>query len=167
VVAAIDGTTSPSDSLSTRRRFTFGLSPPPSPDVGRRGGPLLFRVELSSRALPPAPEASCVSPATDAVCCLRRDMIGSASFSPFGFLSLEAAGFTLSHWARDFAPLRTGRTSCRGLSTLRSGVEISLPAWSLLRGAPALTAAGLPPASLTQHLDRTVQTRPRSGRTIL
>ena len=47
-----------------------------------------------------------------AVCCLRRDMIGSAT-PPFGFLSHEAAKFTLSHWARRFAPLARGHTASR------------------------------------------------------
>ena len=100
-----------------------------------------------------------------AVCCLRRDMIGSAT-SPFGFLSHGAAKFTLSHSARRFAPLARSPTAPAGLSTLRSDAAISGDARSLLRGAPALTAAGLPPASLMQHLDRAVQTRPRSGRTM-
>ncbi len=159
----------PSDSLPARRSFAFGLGAPPSPDVGRRRGSLLFRVELSSRALPSTPEASCVPPdrsattrlphaatgvpadLSDAVCCLRPDMIGSADLSPFGFLCHEAAGFTLSHWARDFAPLRRSHTAPRGLSTPRSDDSISLVVWGLLRGAPALAAAGLSPASSTQR----------------
>ena len=100
-----------------------------------------------------------------AVSCLRPDMTGSAA-PPFGFLSHEAAKFTLSHWARRFAPLTWGHSTPVGLSTLRSDAAISDVARSLLRGAPALTAAGLPPASLMQHLGRTVQARPRSGRTM-
>src|SRR5258708_2516772 len=91
-------------------------------------------------------------------------MIGSAT-PPFGFLSHEAAKFTLSHWARRFAPLAQSHTASAGLSMLRSDAALSDVTRSLLRGAPALTAAGLPPASLMQHLGRTVQTRPRSGRT--
>ena len=98
-----------------------------------------------------------------AVCCLRRDMIGSTA-SPFGFLSHEAAKFTLSHSARRLAPLAQGHTASAGLSTLRSDARISPRARSLLRGAPALTAAGPAPASLMQHRDRTVQVRFRSGR---
>jgi len=50
--------------------------------------------------------------------------------------------------------------------TLRLDIVISDDTWSLLRGAPALTAAGLPPASLMQHRHRAVQTRLRSGRTM-
>ena len=101
-----------------------------------------------------------------AVCCLRPDMTGSAT-SPFGFISHGAAKFTLSHSARRFASLTRGPTTSAGLSTLRLDGAISGDAWSLLRGAPALTAAGLPPASLTQHLGRTVQVRPPSGRTMM
>ena len=100
-----------------------------------------------------------------AVCCLRPEMMGSAT-PPFGFLSHEAAKFTLPHWARRFAPLARGHTASAGLLTLRSDAAISAVARSLLRGAPALTAAGLPPASLMQHLGRIVQARPRSGRTM-
>src|SRR2546422_7114816 len=84
---AFFGTTSPSDSRSTPRPFAFGLWARSSPDVGRRDGSLLFRVELSPRVLLPTPGESCSPPAEDdstpslagAVCCLRRDMIGSAS----------------------------------------------------------------------------------------
>jgi hypothetical protein len=53
---------SPSDSLSTRRDFTFRLYPPPSPDVGRRGGSPQFRIRLSLRALSLTPGVSCASP---------------------------------------------------------------------------------------------------------
>ncbi len=49
------------------------------PDVGCRVGSLLFRVEPSPRALLHTPGTSCTPPAlSGAVCCLRRDMIGSA-----------------------------------------------------------------------------------------
>jgi len=100
VVGALDGTTDPSDCLSTRCRFALGLSTPPLPDVGGRGGSLLFRAELSPRARLRTPEPSCTAfvrsastllphaatrisaECSDAVCCLRRDMTGSAS-SPF------------------------------------------------------------------------------------
>ena len=102
---------------------------------------------------------------TGPVCCLRPDMTGSAT-SPFGFLYHGAAKFTLSHSARRFASLAQGLTAFAGLSMLRLGAAISGVTRSLLRGAPALTAAGLTPASLIQHLDQTVQIRPRSGRTM-
>jgi hypothetical protein len=101
---------------------------------------------------------------TGPVCCLRRDVTGSAA-SHFGSLSHGAAKLTLSHSARRLAPLARSLTATAGLLTLRSDATFLGDAWSLLRGAPALAAAGLPPASLMQHLDRTVQTRPRSGRT--
>jgi hypothetical protein len=102
LVLAIDGTMSPSDSLSARLPFAIGLWESPSPDVGRRGGSLQFRVGLSLRALSLTPGASWIPPASsspltsaqacpvvgapfsDPVCCLRRDMIGSAA-PPFGF----------------------------------------------------------------------------------
>jgi len=97
------------------------------------------------------------------VSCLRRGVIGSAA-SPFGFLSHEAAKFTLSHSARRFAPLARDRTASAGPSMLRMDDVLSDDARSLLRGAPALTAAGLSPASLMQHRSRAVQTRLRSRR---
>jgi len=50
---------------------------------------------------------------------------------------------------------------------LRLDAVLSDVTRSLLRGAPALTAAGLAPASLMQHLDRTVQAWSCSGRTTL
>jgi hypothetical protein len=52
----------PSDSLSTQRDFAVGLYPPPSPNVGRRGGSPQFRIRLYLRAVFPTPEASCASP---------------------------------------------------------------------------------------------------------
>jgi hypothetical protein len=85
VATGIDGTTNPSDSLPARLPFALGLWSPPSPDTGRWVGPLLFRAELSSHALLSTPGKSCAAPDSDAVCCLRRDMIGSA-FPPFGSL---------------------------------------------------------------------------------
>ncbi len=78
-------TMGPSDSLSTRHDFALGLYVPPSPDVGGRGGPLLFPVEPSPRALLHTPGTSCTHPAlAGAVCCLRRDMSGSANPSLSG-----------------------------------------------------------------------------------
>jgi len=158
-------TMGPSDSLSTRRDFTIGLYPPPLPDVGRRGGSPRSAsgytcVPSSLPRKRPAPLRS-----SDAVCCLRPDMTGSAT-SPFGFLSHGAAKFTLSHSARRLAPLARSFTATAGLSTLRSIATFSSGDWSLLRGAPAPTAAGPSPASLMQHLGRTVQARPRSRRTM-
>jgi len=73
---------------------------------------------------------------SDAVCCLRPDMTGSAT-SPFGFFSHGAAKFTLSHSAHRFASLAQDHTVFAGLSTLRSDARISPRARSLLRGAPA------------------------------
>ena len=44
-VAALTGTTVPSDSRCTRRDFAFGLYAPRCPDVGRADGSLLFPIE--------------------------------------------------------------------------------------------------------------------------
>ena len=89
MAAAVVGTTSPSESLPARCRFASGLSTALCPDEGGRVGPLLFRVRLSLRASLNTPEASCArmqshAPVpTGTVCCLRREMSGSAT-SPFG-----------------------------------------------------------------------------------
>ena len=150
VAAGIVGTTDPSDSLPARPPFALGLWVPPSPDVGRWVGPLLFRVELSSHALLPTPGKSCAAPCSVAVCCLRRDMSGSA-FPPFG--SLLSRGCKVHPFGlglRRCSP-RPRHTPRRGLWTLRLAVAISRTGWSLLRGASVLTAAGLAPASSTQH----------------
>ena len=64
------------------------------------------------------------APLSVAVCCLRRDVTGSAA-PPFGFLSHGAAKFTLPHSARSFASLARDPTVPAGLSTLRSGMGIS------------------------------------------
>ena len=85
LLPSINGTTSPSDSLPARtplRRRLIGVA---SSDVDRRVGPLLFRVRLSPRALLHTPGTSCTHPAlAGAVCCLRREMSGSASPSLSG-----------------------------------------------------------------------------------
>ncbi len=55
------------------------------PDVGGRVGSLLFRAGLSPRALLHTPGTSCTPPdLAGAVCCLRRDMSGSANPSLSG-----------------------------------------------------------------------------------
>src|SRR5579884_390746 len=174
LVAALDGTTSPSDSLSARRRFAFGLSAPPSPDVGRRGGSLLSPVELSSRAFPPTPEGSCAAPArpprpfcgtprlgatrsSDADHGLRRDVIGSA---PSLVISRGCRDSRTSIGPR---PCSLPGLAAVRLSTPRSGAAISPRSWGLLRGAPALTAAGLSPASSTEWEAKSVLTFVSSG----
>lgn len=134
----------PSDSLSTQQDFALGLYPPPPPDVGRRGGPPQFRIRLSLRAVFHTPEASSPLRYAGPVCCLRRDVTGSAA-PPFGFLSHGAAKFTLSHSARRFAPLAQGHTASAGLSTLRLDATISDDARSLLRGALRLPRQDLHP----------------------
>ena len=54
-VAGIVGTMNPSDSRPARSAFAIGLYGPPSPNVGRRDGSLLFRIELLSACSPPYP----------------------------------------------------------------------------------------------------------------
>ncbi len=75
----VSSTTSPSDSLPARaplRRRLIGVA---ASDVDRRVGPLLFRIRLSPHALLSTPGTSCTPPVlTGAVCCLRREMSGSA-----------------------------------------------------------------------------------------
>jgi hypothetical protein len=100
-----------------------------------------------------------------AVCCLHPDMTGSAT-PPFGCLSHEAAKFTLRIGPAGLPPSVQAIRPRTGLLTLRSDVAFSGAARSLLHGAPALTAAGLPPASPMQHRSQSFQTRSRSGRTM-
>jgi len=120
VATGIDGTTNPSDSLPARTPFALGLWEPLSPDVGRRVGPLLFRVELSSHALLSTPGKSCAAPLSDAVCCLRRDMIGSA-FPPFGSLISRGCKVHPFGLGLRLCSPRPRHTPRRGLLTLRCG----------------------------------------------
>ena len=63
-----------------------------APNVGHRVGPLLFPIQPSVHALLRTPEVSSVLfRIPDAVFCLRRDMIGSAT-SPFGFYVTRLQG---------------------------------------------------------------------------
>ena len=163
VATGIDGTTNPSDSLPARLPFALGLWAPPSPDVGRWVGPLLFRVGLSSHALLNTPRKSCAAPASGAVCCLRREMIGSA-FPPFGSLLSRGCKVHPFGLGLRLCSPRPRPTPRRGLLTLRLADAISRGNWSLLRGASALTAAGLAPASSTQLGPAT--SRAVSGHTI-
>jgi len=122
------------------------------PDVGGRVGSLLFRAGLSPRALLPTPGTSCISPAlTDAVCCLRREESGSA-IPPFRVSMSRGCKVRFMLGPRLCFPPRH-HTAPVGLSTPRLDVEISPAARGLLHGAPALTVAGLPPASPTQRGD--------------
>ena len=89
-------TMGPSDSLSTRRDFTSPLIPA----AFARRGPSRRVSPVPHQAVPTCPSSvprECPAPLRDslsAVCCLRPDMTGSAT-PPFGFLSHEAAKFTL------------------------------------------------------------------------
>ena len=149
VATGISGTTNPSDSLPARATFALGLCSSLSPDFGRWVGPLLFRVELSSHALLNTPGKSCAAPHSGAVCCLRRDMIGSA-FPPFGSQFSRGCKVHPFGLGLRLCSPRPRHTPRRGLLTLRLADAISRGDWSLLRGASALTATGLAPASSTQ-----------------
>ena len=99
-------------------------------------------------------------PSHPAVCCLRRDMIGSATL-PFGTYLTRRQRFTHVGPAA-LLPL-SGPYRPSRLLTLRSSGRISPDARSLLHGAPGvLTVAGLAPAGLVQHRDP--GRGPRSGR---
>ena len=75
----------PSDSLLARTPFRIPLIGVASSDVDRQVGPLLFRIRLLPHALLLTPGTSCTRPVIpDAVCCLRRDMSGSANPSLSG-----------------------------------------------------------------------------------
>lgn len=135
--------------------------------MGSRGGSLLFRTGLSLRALLCTPEASCVPPSlADAVCCLRRDMSGSAT-SPFRlFVSRGCKVHAFALGPQACSP-PADRTADVGLSTPRSDGGISPHARGLLRGATALTAAGLPPASpIRPEVPRACAREISSGRTM-
>ena len=157
----------PSDSRPARSCFTFGLSGSPSPDIGNRDGSLLFRIELCPHALLPTPRASCTAPvsSTGAVCCLRRDMSGSASPAFRMFIS-RGCKVRMTLGLRTCSP-PTHRTTRRGLLTPHSNGEVSLDVRGLLRGAPALTATGLSPVSSIQHEPPpSKHAAARSGRTM-
>ena len=163
--ATFIATMGPSDSLSTRQDFALRLYPPPSPNVGRRGGSPQFRIRLSLRALflPRECPAPLRLPKRSLLPSPRNDGLGHSTFR------LPISRGCKVHASALGPQVRSPRVKpygSAGLSTLRSDAALSGVTRSLLRGAPALTAAGLPPASLMQHLDRTVQARPRSGRTV-
>jgi hypothetical protein len=99
---------------------------------------------------------------TGAVYCLRREMSGSASPT---FRVLMSRGckvrMMLGLWTCSPPPSLTAR---RGLLTPHSDGKVSLDARGLLRGASALTATGLSPASSIQR--ESPRMAIRSGRTI-
>jgi len=85
-VAAFTGTMAPSDSLPAPIRFrAFWLIRSASPDVGRRVGPLLFRIELSPRATASTPGSSTARSGTSAMS-MAFTVTGAArpSQAPFG-----------------------------------------------------------------------------------
>ena len=144
LVPALVGTTSPSDSLPARDRFALGLSAPPSPDVGSRGGSLLFRVRPSSHALPNTPGTSCASPdpsastasphaattihaaPTGAVSCLRREMGGSA-IPPFrGHLSRGLRASRIRIGPATSLPSAAGDTAVRAFDAPLGRRDLSL-----------------------------------------
>jgi hypothetical protein len=152
----------PSDSRPARSAFAIGLYGPPSLNVSNRDGSLLFRIELSPHAVLSTPRASCVDPMSDAVCCLRRDMSGSAS-PTFRVLISRGCKVRLMLGLRTCSPPPSLMTR-RGLLTPHSDEGISSRARGLLRGASALTATGLAPVSSIQQEPSSLTVR--SGRTM-
>jgi len=122
------------------------------------------RDRCDERAVLPPPRASCVDPVSNAVCCLRREMSGSAD-PPFRVPMSRGCKVRFMLGPQACSP-RSRHTPTCGLSTLHSDEGISPCARSLLRGAPALTAAGLPPASPWQQDPTRFAGRDLSGRTI-
>src|SRR6267142_5315508 len=135
------------------------------PNVGRRDGSLLFRTELCPHALPHTPRASCTPPdiLADAVCCLRRDMSGSAT-RPFGCLCHEAVGFANAGPA-NLPPSLESYNSKRAFDAPLRHRGLPRESGACYAVAPALAAAGLPPASSVQLEPRLVETSPRFVRT--
>src|SRR5713226_8782836 len=80
VLRAFSGTTNPSDSLPAPPAFDCpALCVRSAPDVGCQVGSLLFRISLWKRAAAHTPRRSSQSFRSQlAVCCLPRDMSGSA-----------------------------------------------------------------------------------------
>ena len=150
MAAGFIGTTNPSDSLPARRPFALGLWTRASPDIGRWVGPLLFRVEPSSHALLPTPGKSCAAPCSDAVCCLRRDMSGSA-FPPFGSLISRGCKVHPFGLGLRLCSPRQRHTPRRGPLTLRCGRRDLSRRLEPATRRSALTATGLAPAGSTQH----------------
>ena len=140
--------------IRERRDFALGLYPPPSPNVGRRGGSPQFRIRLSLRAVSPTPRVSCAPPVS------RRSLLPSPRDDRLGLLSLSGSYLTRLQSSRfrirsaGSLPSREAIRPRQGFRRSAVGGGISPHARSLLRGAPALTAAGLAPASLIQHQDR-------------
>ena len=154
----------PSDSRPARSAFAVGLYGPPSPDLAAGTG-LSCSASNCLRMLSSLPRG-CPAPlrsVAGAVYCLRRDMSGSANPTFRVFIS-RGCKVRLMLGLRTCSP-PTSLTARCGLLTPHSDGEVSLNAQGLLRGAPALTATGLSPASLMQHESPRFRGDTRSGRT--
>jgi hypothetical protein len=86
----------------------------------------------------------------DAVCCLRRGMIGSAYPSLSGSYVTRLQGSPFD-WARQLASSPAALQPPGGFRHPAWTSRLSPLIRDLLRDAPALIATGLPPASLIQH----------------
>lgn len=107
---------------------------------GRRGGSLLFRARLSLRAVLLTPGVSCAPPVlARAVCCLRRDMTGSAA-PPFGSYLTRLQG-SLDVRPATSPPSRTPY-SARRASDAPLGPQESLPAPGACYATPRLAYRG-------------------------
>ena len=150
-------TMGPSDSLSTRRDFAFGLYPPPLPNVGRRGGSPQFRIRLYLRAVFHTPEASCAPPV------LGRSLLPSPRHDGLGhfpfrvLLSRGCKVHALAFGPHLCSPPQRPDGPLRAFDAPLSPMDLATEPKPATRRPGRLTAAGLTPASLVQHL------RSRSG----
>ncbi len=144
----VNGTMDPSDSRPARSAFAFGLYGPPSPDSAPGTG-LSCSASNSVRmpsSIPRGRPASLRS-FSDAVCCLRRGMSGSAS-PTFRVLISRGCKVRLMLGLRTCSPPASCTTG-RGPLTPHSDAGFSSLARGLLHGAPALAVTGLAPVSST------------------
>ena len=91
------GTSAPSDSLPTPRRFGLALSTRPCSNVSRRVGPLQFRTGPWTRAAPRTPEESSAAPIAS------RCLLPSPWHARLGLLCLSADHLTRRQDSRDVA----------------------------------------------------------------
>src|SRR5437899_3239153 len=91
------GTSTPSDSLPTPRRFGLALSTPPRSDVSCRVGPLQFHTGPWTRAAPHTPKESSAAPM------MSRCLLPSPWHARLGLLGLSADNLTRRQDSRDVA----------------------------------------------------------------
>src|SRR5947199_7593499 len=97
VLLPFAGTSTPSDSLPTPRRFGLALSTWLCSDASRRVGPLQFRTGPWTRAAPPTPKRSSAAPIS------TRCLLPSPCHARLGPLCLSAETLTRRQDSRDVA----------------------------------------------------------------